>query len=102
MIEAHGAVLAPSLAFGPAAVIGRVAALVAALVVVAPYVVISAVHPARRHRLPLPVPWREWLAGAVDEEELEVTEALSASKGGPRDAVIGAAALLVVVGASTV
>lgn len=83
-------------------VIGSVAALVAALVVVVPYVVISAVHPASRHRLPLPARWGEWLAGAVDEEELELTEALSARKGGPRDAVIGAAALLVVVGASTV
>jgi cation:H+ antiporter len=83
-------------------VIGGAAALVAALAVVVPYVAISAVHPANRHRLRLPVRWREWLAGAVDEEELELTEALSARKGGPRDALAGAAALLVVVGASTV
>jgi cation:H+ antiporter len=51
-------------------VIGSAAALAAALVVLVPYVVISAVHPASRHRLPLPARWREWLAGAVDEEEL--------------------------------
>jgi cation:H+ antiporter len=82
--------------------VSGVTALILAVVVLVPYVVISAVHPARRHALPLPPAWREWLAGAVSDEELELTAALSARKGSPLDAVTGAAALVVVVGASTV
>jgi hypothetical protein len=92
--------------------IGSVLALILAVVVLVPYVVISAVHPASRHRLPLPARWREWLAGAVSEEELELTGALTAEasqsdgQGAPqgfaRDAVVAIAALVVVVVASTV
>jgi cation:H+ antiporter len=82
--------------------LGAAAALALAVVVLIPYVIISAVHPARRHRLPLPARWRDWLAGAVDEEELELTQALRQRAGGPADAVTGALALIVVVGASAV
>lgn len=83
--------------------IGAGLALGLAVVVLVPYVIISAVHPARRHRLPLlPARWREWLAGAVDEEELELTRALRQRRGGPADALAGAAALAAVVGASAV
>jgi cation:H+ antiporter len=83
-------------------VLGSITAFVLAVVVLVPYVVISAVHPASRHRLPLPARWREWLAGAVSEEELELTASLSARQGGPIDVVTGAVALVVVVGASVV
>jgi cation:H+ antiporter len=85
--------------------IGGLTALLGAVAVVLPYVVISAVHPSRRQTLPLPRRWRDWLAGAVDEEELELTGALTARKGGrggPADLITAVAALTVVVGASTV
>ena len=77
-------------------------ALAAALAVLAPYLAVSAVHPASRGRLPLPARWRNWLASAVSDEETEITQALAARKGGPRDAVAGAAALAVVIGTSIV
>jgi cation:H+ antiporter len=83
-------------------IVGSITALILAVVVIVPYVAISSLHPASRHRLPLPTRWREWLAGAVSEEELELTESLRARKGDRRDAVTGAAALIVVVGASAV
>jgi cation:H+ antiporter len=77
-------------------------ALLLALAVLAPYLVVSAVHPAQRHRLPLPGRWRAWLADAVSEEEAEITAAQAARAGGIADALAGAAALALVVGASIV
>jgi cation:H+ antiporter len=76
------------------------AGLLAALAVLAPYVAISAVGPARRRTLPLPAAWRGWLASAVDEEEQELSAAIHPRKGDKRDAAAGAAALMVVVAAS--
>ncbi|HEY2508086.1 MAG TPA: hypothetical protein VGI58_16350 [Streptosporangiaceae bacterium] len=80
--------------------IGGILALILAVVVVAPYVVISSIHPRRRDRLPLPGRARRWLAGAVSDEEVELIEALRAPKAGLADAVAGVLALAVVVGAS--
>src|SRR6266851_5156225 len=77
-----------------------VPALVLALLVLAPYVAISAVNPRERHRLPLPPAWREWLAGAVSEEELEIADALKAQRGRTGDAAVAALALGVVIAAS--
>ena len=77
-----------------------VAALVLALVVLVPYVYVSAVHPSGRSALPLPPRLRSWLAGAVAEEEQELSEAINPAKGGPRDAAIAVLALAVVVAAS--
>ncbi|MGH3272727.1 MAG: sodium:calcium antiporter [Streptosporangiaceae bacterium] len=83
-------------------VIASLPALALALAVLLPYGVVSAVHPARRRTLPLPARWTDWLAGAISDEELELTQALSARSGGPLDAVTAAAALIVVVVASVV
>jgi cation:H+ antiporter len=75
-------------------------ALVLALAVLAPYVYVSAVHPFGRSALPLPPRLRSWLAGAVAEEEQELSDAIHPAKGGPRDAAIAVLALVVVVAAS--
>ena len=71
------------------------------LVVFVPYLVLSALPPARRLRLPLPAPWRAWLASAVDEQELELLAAIDPPRGRWTDAVTSLAALAVVVAAST-
>ena len=76
------------------------AALALALAVLAPYVYVSAVHPSGRSALPLPPRLRAWLAEAVAEEEQELSGAIRAGKGGPRDAAIAALALAIVVAAS--
>ena len=77
-----------------------VAALALALAVLAPYVYVSALHPAGRSALPLPPRLRSWLAGAVAEEEQELADAIHPGKGGPRDAATAVLALAVVVAAS--
>jgi cation:H+ antiporter len=77
-----------------------VAALVLALAVLAPYVYVSAVHPSGRSALPLPPRLRSWLAGAVAEEEQELSDAIHPERGGPRDAAFAVLALAVVVAAS--
>ena len=79
-----------------------VAALVLALVVLAPYVYVSAVPPSGRSALPLPPRLRSWLAEAVAEEEQELSGAIHPAQGGPRDAAIAVLALAVVVAASAV
>jgi len=87
-----------------ATVAGAVApteALLLTLVVFVPYVVVSAVPPPERHRLPLPRPWRTWLASAVNEEELELLAAIDPPRGRWTDAAIAMIALALVVAAST-
>jgi hypothetical protein len=64
-----------------------VIALTRALAVLAPYVYVSAVHPSGRSALPLPPRLRSWLAGAVAEEEQELSGAIHPGKGGPRATV---------------
>jgi Ca2+/Na+ antiporter len=76
------------------------AALILALAVLAPYVYVSALRPAGRAALPLPPRLRSWLAGAVAEEEQELSDAIHPGKGGPRDAAVAVLALAVVVAAS--
>jgi cation:H+ antiporter len=77
-------------------------ALALALVALAPYVYVSAVHPSGRSSIPAPARLRSWLAEAVTEEEQEISEALLARKGGVRDGCMAALALIVVLAASTV
>jgi cation:H+ antiporter len=76
------------------------AALILALAVLAPYVYVSALRPAGRAALPLPPRLRSWLAGAVAEEEQELSGAIHPERGGLRDAAIAVLALAVVVAAS--
>jgi len=71
------------------------------IVVFAPYLLLSALPPAERRRLPLPAPWRVWLASAVNEEELELLAAIHPRRGRWTDAVTALVALAVVVAAST-
>jgi hypothetical protein len=60
-----------------------VAALVLALAVLVPYVYVSAVPPSGRSALPLPPRLRSWLAGAIAEEEQELSGAIHPDQGGP-------------------
>ena len=87
-----------------AAVAGIIApglSLLLTLAVFVPYVAVSALPPEKRHRLPLPGPWRVWLASAVNEEELELLAAIHPRRGRWTDAVAALVALAVVVAAST-
>jgi cation:H+ antiporter len=76
------------------------AALILALILLAPYVYVSAVHPSGRSALPLPPRLRTWLAEAVAEEELELSEAIRAGRGGLRDTATAPLALAAVLAAS--
>ena len=51
-------------------------------------------------RLGLPGNWVSWLTSAIVEEELELEAAIHPRRGRTRDAVVAAAAVVVVVGAS--
>lgn len=70
------------------------------IVVLGPYCLLLGVRPGRLSRLPLPRRWPNWLTTAVDEESLELTQAIHPQCGGRRDALVAAAALCVVIGAS--
>ncbi|MGO9191721.1 MAG: hypothetical protein ACLP8X_25145 [Streptosporangiaceae bacterium] len=99
----EGAVALWIAALTVAAVTGLIAptaALVLALAVLALYVYVSALDPSGRSALPLPPRLRSWLAGAVAEEEQELSDAIHPGKGGPRDAAVAILALAVVVAAS--
>ena len=71
--------------------------IVAAVVVLAPYVAVSS-GPTRQRWLP--AGWRAWIAEAVSEEETELAGALNETPASRRDVLIAAAAFLIVVGAS--
>jgi len=75
--------------------------LVLTLIVLVPYVVLSALSPERRPRLPLPQTWRTWLASAVAEEEVELLTAITPRRGTWRDGAVVAVAVPAVVGAAT-
>ncbi len=70
------------------------------IVVLIPYVILSALPPERRPRIPLPQAWRAWLAGAVAEEELELLTAIMPARGTWRDGVVAAVTIPAVVAAS--
>lgn len=72
------------------------------VVVLIPYVLLSALPPERRPRVPLPRAWGAWLATAVAEEEVELQTAIAPRRGTWRDAVVVAVAVPAVVGASAV
>lgn len=69
------------------------------LLALVPYVAILGASRTRA-RLPLPAPWKAWLASAVDEEELELVTAIRPARGRPIDFVTAGGALAVVVLAS--
>ena len=85
-----------------AAVVGPAAGLALTAVVLVPYVAVLGMRRARMERLRLPDGWVRWLVAAVHEEEAELAEAIRPRPGTWRDAIAAAAALIAVVGASTV
>ena len=85
-----------------AAVVAPAAGLALAAVVLVPYVAVLGMRRARMGRLRLPARWRRWLVAAVHEEETELAEAIRPRPGTWRDGVAAMAALIAVVGASTV
>jgi cation:H+ antiporter len=74
--------------------------LVAASVVLVPYLAALGLRGDRLRRLGLPERWVHWLGTAIVEEEIELEAAIHPQRGHARDAVIAAAAVLVVVAAS--
>ncbi len=81
-------------------VLSAPAALLLALAVFAPYVVLLGVRHELIGRLALPASWRRWLVSAITEEEQELEPAIHPRRGGARDVLIATAATLLVVGAS--
>ena len=75
--------------------------LLAALLVFVPYVILS-VSPGARRAAPLPPAARQWLEGAVTEEESELFAAVHPRRGTPADALVALAALVVVLASSVV
>lgn len=73
-----------------------------ALAVLVAYAFVLGAHSTVIRRLPLPRPWLTWLVSAVDEEELELVVAIRPKRGHPRDALVAALALVVVVTAAVV
>jgi cation:H+ antiporter len=81
-------------------VLSPLAGLLLVSAVLAPYVVILGVRRERLARARLPARTTRWLANAVSEEELELEPAIHPRRGGARDALLAAASVAVVVGAS--
>ena len=84
------------------AVLAPAAGLALALAVLIPVTALLGLRRARLERLPLPGRWTAWIAGAVHDEETELAEAIRPVPGTWRDGLVAFAALVAVVGASTV
>jgi cation:H+ antiporter len=80
--------------------ISDVAGLVLAGVVFSAYVVVLGMRRQSVRRLPLPQRWRSWIGFAVEEEELELAEAIRPRRGRPVDFLVAGVALVIVVIAS--
>jgi len=74
--------------------------LVFSLAVLVAYTFVLAAQGKSLRRLPIPRRWLAWVSSAVDEEELELVVAIRPTRGEPRDALVAALALVVVVVAS--
>jgi cation:H+ antiporter len=85
-----------------AAVVPPAAGLALTAAVLVPYAAVLGMRRARLESLRLPARWTRWLVAAVHEEEAELAEAIRPRPGTWRDALAAAAALIAVVGASTV
>jgi cation:H+ antiporter len=78
------------------------AGLAVVLAVLAPYLIVLGVPHERLRRIGLPAAWARWLTTAIVEEEAELEVAIHPRRGGARDALVAAGAVVVVVGASIV
>ena len=85
-----------------AGAVAPVGGLALTAVVLVPYVAVLGMRRARLEGLRLPTGWVRWLVAAVHEEETELLEAIRPRRGTWRDAAAAMAALVTVVGASTV
>ena len=83
-----------------AGVVGPLPGLLLAFVAFLPYVIFSALRPAIRLRVSLPLRWSEWLALALAEEESDLAVAIRPRRGDGRDVAVAAVALITVVAAS--
>jgi cation:H+ antiporter len=83
-------------------VVGPAFGLLLALAVLLPYVVALSAHRVTFRRIPLPRRWMTWLRTAIDEEELDLGDAIRPPRGRPRDALVASSALVVVVVASVI
>jgi cation:H+ antiporter len=81
-------------------VLSVLAALALELIVFVPYALLLARGTSLLARLPALHGWSDWLAQAIGEEEVELEAAIHPRRGGPRDALVACAALVVVVAAS--
>jgi cation:H+ antiporter len=81
-------------------VVGPASGLVLVLAVLVTFTGLLAGRRTLLRRLPLPVSWVTWLASAVDEEELELVVAIRPTRARPRDTLVAAIALGVVVGSA--
>jgi len=81
-------------------VLSPAVSLVVALVVVIPYLTVLGLSGRTLRGLPLPRGASSWIALAVDEEALELEEAIRPMRGRPIDTVVALGSLVVVVGAS--
>ncbi|MHB8658741.1 MAG: hypothetical protein ACYC91_12445 [Solirubrobacteraceae bacterium] len=82
------------------AALSAAAGLIIVLAVLVPYLLVLGIRHDRLQRLGLPPTWTRWLTRAITEEELELEAAIHPRRGGARDALVAAAGVLVVVGAS--
>ncbi|MCQ4080952.1 hypothetical protein NGB36_10155 [Streptomyces sp. RB6PN25] len=71
------------------------------MAVLVPYLVVLGLRRAQLERAWLPQGWRRWLAEAIHEEELELSEAIRPHPGTWRDGLVAVSALVCVVGASS-
>ena len=76
------------------------AGLAMVLAVLVPYLVILGARHERLGRWGLPAAWVRWLTSAIVEEELELKVAIDPRRGRTQDALVAAAAVVLVVGAS--
>jgi cation:H+ antiporter len=70
------------------------------LVILVPYIVLLGAHRSIFGRFGLATRWTAWVSAAIVEEESELEEAIHPRRGTGGDALMGAAALVVVVAAS--
>ncbi|HEY3959692.1 MAG TPA: hypothetical protein VGL68_04180 [Solirubrobacteraceae bacterium] len=82
------------------AMLSPLAGLLVVLAVLVPYAFVLGARHERLAGLRLPAPWTSWLVEAVSEEEMELDVAIHPDRGGIRDALVAAGAVVVVVGAS--
>jgi cation:H+ antiporter len=76
--------------------------LCAVVVVLLAYIVFLGIPRTTLRRLPLHRRWLTWIALAIDEEELELEEAIRPPRGRPFDLVMALVALVIVVASSVV